>query len=180
MFGCQRGGCGLQTRLRLRKLLFDGLRLAEHGFSHGSHKAPAHARRANDVGLSTETRFRRCLPTAGSALRRLHPSSFGQFAGERLYSRLKEALSAAPSGQGEIAQGKGPTAALGDQTGDFHPTLHGLPCRPDGSARQTMKRGVILIITPFPRAALRWHWATLLSSLRGFGSARCARELANI
>src|SRR5438128_5193172 len=40
-----------------------------------------------------------------------------------------------------VAQGKR-NAALGSEAIMKIPSLHGLPCRPDGSARQTVKRGL--------------------------------------
>ena len=40
-----------------------------------------------------------------------------------------------------VAQGKR-SAALGSEAIMNIPSLHGLPCRPDGSARQTVKRGL--------------------------------------
>ena len=67
-------------------------------------------------------------------------------------SRGQEAPSAVPKGQRENSPGQrnAATAALGNRTPNLKPSSHGLPCRPGGSARQTMRRGEYPLFVPYP------------------------------
>ena len=70
-------------------------------------------------------------------------------------------------GKEKIALGKGPTAAVANRITNLNPTLHDLPCRPAGSARQIMKSGDIhycSVTQGGASLALGYY----LSPLRGF------------
>ena len=54
------------------------------------------------------------------------------------------------------------------------PSFHGPPRQPAGWRGGPWKEGIF--ITSLPRTALRLSGATLMSSLRDFGLARCARK----
>ena len=93
-----------------------------------------------------------------------------------IISRHQEAPSAAPEGQGESSPGqKSPAnAALGNRPLPTSPSFHGPPRQPAGWRGGPWKEGIF--ITSLPRTALRLSGATLMSSLRDFGLARCARK----
>ena len=67
----------------------------------------------------------------------------------------------------KVAQGK-QSAALGNGVIMNIPSLHGLPCRPDGSARQTMKRGLDIggSVTQGGSRCAPLPWATLCFRFR--------------